>query len=243
MKGEISMNRLSLKSKVITAVITGGVLLSSASFAFAADKVTPSTNATKTIKHNKHIAPDRGAKIESELKVAVTSKIITQTESDKILAYETSKAPKGPTGEKPVKGEKPAKPDLFKELGEENILTQAKADALKTSQEATMKAQRQADLKTKINVFVTDKTITQAQATKVIAAINDDEATKKAARDKASTMTESARKAYMDNLRDKEISPLKALVTAKTITQAQADKLGEDFHIGGPGHLKHHHNK
>ncbi|MBK5241345.1 hypothetical protein [Clostridium sp.] len=234
------MNRLSLKTKIITALITGGVLVSSASFAFAADKVTPSTNATGTLKHNKGIAPDRGAKIESELKVAVTSKIITQAESDKILAYETSKVRKGPTGEKPVKGEKLEKPDLFTELVEENILTQAKADALKTSQEATMKSQRQANLNTKVNVFVTDKTITQAQATKVIAAINADEVTKKTARDKASTMTETDRKTYMDSLRDNEVNPLKALVTDGSITQTQADKLGEAFHIGGPGHREHH---
>jgi hypothetical protein len=217
MKGEIIMNRFSLKSKIITAVITGGVLVSSASFAFAADKVAPSTNGTETLKHNKSIDQDRGARLESELKAAVTSKIITQAESDKILAYETSKVRKVPTGEKHTKGEKP---DLFKELVEENILTQAKADALKTSQEATMKEQRQANLNTKINVFVTDKTITQVQATKVIAAINADEVT-------------------MDSLRDNEVSPLKALVTDGTITQDQADKLGEAFHIGGPGHREH----
>ncbi|MEK6263535.1 MAG: putative porin, partial [Clostridium sp.] len=208
------MNRLSLKTKIITAVITGGLIVSSASFAFAADKVAPQTNVRGALKHNKGTATDRGVKLEGELKEAVTSKIITQVESDKILAYETSKAPKVPTGEKPEKT------DLFVELVEENILTQEKADALKTSVEAKMKAQRQADLNTKINVFVTDKAITQEQATKVIAAINADKATKKAARDKASTMTETERKTYMDSLRDNEVGPLKALVTAKAITQA-----------------------
>lgn len=221
MKGEINMNRLSLKTKIITAVITGGVIVSSASFAFAADKVAPQTNVRGALKHNKGTSTDRGAKLEGELKEAVTSKIITQVESDKILAYETSKSPKVPTEEKHVKGEKPEKTDLFVQLVEEKILTQEKADALKTSVEAKMKAQRQADLNTKINVFVTDKTITQEQATKVIAAINADKATKKVAR-------------------DNEVGPLKALVTAKTITQAQADKLSEGFHIGGPGHLEHH---
>ncbi|MCJ7690893.1 MAG: hypothetical protein MUO60_16475 [Clostridiaceae bacterium] len=230
------MNRLSLKTKIITAVITGGVLVSSASFAFAADKVTPSPNGTETLKHNKRIVPDRGSRLESELKAAVTSKIITQTESDKILAHETSKVRKGPRAEKHTKG---GKPDLFKELVKENILTQAKADALKTSQEATMMVQRQANLNTKINVFVTDKTITQAQATRVIAAINADEATKKVARDKASNMTETEKKTYMDSLRDNEVDPLKALVTDGTITQGQADKLVEVFHIGGPGHREH----
>jgi hypothetical protein len=237
MEGEISMNRLSLKTKVITAVITGGVLVSSASFAFAADKVAPQTNVRGALKHNKGTAPDRGAKLEGELKEAVTAKIITQTESDKILAYETSKDPKVTTGEKHVKGEKP---DLFVELVEEKIITQERADALKTSMEAKMKSQRQADLNTKINVFVTDKTITKEQATKVIAAINAQEVTKKEAREKASTMTETERKTYMDSLRDNEVGPLKALVTAKTITQAQADKLIEGFHIGGPGNLEHH---
>jgi hypothetical protein len=184
--------------------------------------------------------------LESEIKEAVTSKIITEAESDKILAYETSKAPKIPTrekhvkGEKLVKGEKPEKADLFVELVAEKILTQKKADALKTSMEAKMKAQRQVDLNTKINVFVTDKTITKAQATKVIAAINADEVTKKVARDKARTMTETERKTYMDSLRGNEVGPLKALVTDKTITQAQADKLIEGFRIGGPRHFEHH---
>lgn len=142
MEGEISMNRLSLKTKVITAVITGGVLVSSASFAFAADKVAPQTNAREALKHNKGTAPDRGAMLEGELKEAVTSKTITEAESDKILAYETSKAPKVHTGAKHVKGEKTG---LFVELVEEKILTQEKADTLKTSMEAKMKAQRQAD--------------------------------------------------------------------------------------------------
>ena len=151
MKGEISMNRLSLKTKIITAVITGGVIVSSASFAFAADKVAPQTNVRETLKQNKRTAPDRGAMLESELKEAVTSKIITEAESDKILAYKTSKAPQIPTrekhvkGEKLVKGEKPEKTGLFVELVEEKILTQEKADTLKTSMEAKMKAQRQAD--------------------------------------------------------------------------------------------------
>ena len=167
--------------------------------------------------------------LESEIKEAVTSKIITEAESDKILAYETSKAPKIPTREKHVKGEKLVK-------GEKP----EKADALKTSMEAKMKAQRQVDLNTKINVFVTDKTITKAQATKVIAAINADEVTKKVARDKARTMTETERKTYMDSLRGNEVGPLKALVTDKTITQAQADKLIEGFRIGGPRHFEHH---
>ncbi|WP_435791739.1 hypothetical protein [Clostridium sp.] len=234
------MNRLSLKTKIITAVITGGVIVSSASFAFAADKVAPQTNAREALKHNKRTAPDRDAMLESQIKEAVTSKIITEAESDKILAYETNKAPKVPTGEKHVKGEKPEKTGLFVELVEEKILTQEKADALKTSMEAKMKAQSQVDLNTKINVFVTDKTITKDQATKVIAAINANEVAKKTARDKASTMTETERRTYMDSLRDNEVGPLKALVTAKTITQAQADKLIEGFHIGGPRHLEHH---
>ena len=190
------MNRLSIKTKIITGLITGGVLISSAGYVFA------STNSS-TITSGKTISTkvaDKGVKLESELKAAVKSNVITQAESDKILAYETSKVP---TGVKPEKG---VKPDLFKELVDKKILTQVKADALKTFQEAQRTAQRQSDLKTRINGFVTNNTITQSQATKIIAAMNADEVNKRATRDKAST-----------------------------ITQTQADKLASVSHKG-PGH-------
>ena len=233
------MNRLSIKAKIITGLITGGMLLSSAGFAFAS--TTSSSTTSSAITTGKTISVkgvDKGAKLESELKLAVSSNIITQDESDKILAYETSKVPTGEKPAKPEKGVKPTKPDLFKELVDANILTQAKADALKASQESQRDIQRQADLETRINGFVTNNTITQDQATKIIAALNADEVTKKATREQTSTMTETERKTYMDSLRGTEVDPLKALVTAGTITQSQADKLVSVSHKG-PGPVGH----
>jgi len=93
-------------------------------------------------------------------KVAVSSNIITQSESDKILAYKNNKT-KDKTG----------KHDFYKELVDNKILTQAKADDLEASAKIRRDTQRQKDLETNLAKLVTDKTITQAQADKIKAAI------------------------------------------------------------------------
>ncbi|MBU3214881.1 hypothetical protein LL033_09165 [Clostridium estertheticum] len=187
-----------------------------------ADKVGPVGAIGGPGKHGKDMKG--GVKLESILKLGVSSNIITQSESDKVLAYEKTKT----TDNK-------IKTNVYKDLVDNNILTQAKVEALKANEKAQMDTQRQAKMDTKLAKLVTDKTITQDQSDKIKAAIASKEAANTAEIEKTKTMTVAERKSYMDSKKGTHISALKALVNAGTITQAQADKvgLGANNHMAG----------
>ncbi|GEM_PF-653180 len=164
--------------------------------------------------------------LQATLKLGVSSKIITQTESNKILAYQNSKI---------KTNDKTQKPDFFKELVNNKILSQTKADALKSSEKTQRDTKRQQALETNLKKLVADKTVTQDQANKIKDVIIKAEAAKKADFKKTKTMTETQRKTYMDNSKTKHINPLKSLVDNGTITQAQVDKVGSGAHNHMPG--------
>lgn len=214
------MKNVSLRTKIITGLITGGMLLSSVSLAFATSTKSINTNAKTSSKTEFKQPKD---KLESTLKLGVSSNIITQSESNKILAYENRKTK-----------DKTEKNDFYKDLVSNNILTQAKADALKSSEQIQRDAEKQQNLETNLAKLVTDKIITQAQADKIKATIVKEEVANKAEIKKTKTMTEAQRKTYMESNKITHISALKALVDDGTITQAQADKVGP-CGIGGHG--------
>ncbi|MBU3159487.1 hypothetical protein KPL37_06925 [Clostridium frigoris] len=215
------MKSITLRTKIITGIITGGMLLSSVSLAFATGTTTTKTDVKASSKTE---FKQPKAELESTLKLGVSTGIITQTESDKILAYENSKTI-----------DKTVKTDIYKDLVDNNMLTKAKADALKASEQVQREAQRQAEIDTNLAKLVTDNTITQDQSDKIKAAIATQEATNKVEREKTKSMTDAERKAYMDSNKTTHVSALKALVDAGTITQAQADKVGPVGAKGGPG--------
>ena len=220
------MKSISLKTKIVTGLITGGMLLSSVSLAFA--------TTTEPLNHNGR-APlgnecrQQKGNLEATLKSGVSSNIITQDESDKILAYKNSKIKTKDKKEKDIT----KKPDLFKELVSNKILSQAKADALKSSERIQRETKRQENLQANLKKLVTDKTITQDQANKIKDAITKAKDVKKADFEKTKNMTKEERKEYMDSNKIKHINPLKSLVDNKTITQAQADKIGNGGHGAG----------
>lgn len=161
---------------------------------------------------------DKGAP-KMDLAAAVTANIITQAESDSITTYLTA-------------NKNDMKADMFASLVTNKILTQEKADALKAylgTQRALIETQQ---LKTEITKFVTDKTITQAQADQVVTALTAAQVARKAAFDKAATMNAADRKTYLESLKAKEVNPLTGLVSNGTITQAQADKIGPALRCG-----------
>ena len=224
------MKSISLKTKIVTGLITGGMLLSSVSLAFAAtDK--PLSTSEKAPLRNEFRQPK--GNLEATLKLGVSSNIITQAESDKISAYEKGKIKVKVKDKK--QNNRTEKPDIFKELVDKGIVTQVKADALKAKEHTQRDAKRQKDLETNLAKRVTDKTITEAQANKIKDAMVKAEATRKADFEKIKTMTQEERKTYMDSNKANHIDPLKALVDNGTITQAQADKIG----FGGPGADNH----
>ncbi|MCB2297636.1 hypothetical protein [Clostridium tagluense] len=218
------MKSISLKTKIVTGLITGGMLLSSVSLAFATTTKPVSNNGKAPFKNE--FKQQKGG-IEATLKLGVSSNIITQAESDKILAYESSKT-KTKDNKEVNKGEKP---DFYKELVSNGILTQAKADALKSSEQIQREAKMKLDLETNLAKLVTDKTITQDQSDKIKAAMIKEQAAIKVDFEKTKAMTPEERRAYMDANKDNHVNPLKALVDSGTITRAQAEKIG----FGGPG--------
>ena len=218
------MKSISLKTKVITGIITGGMLLSSVSLAFATTTTTTTKAKDTNVKANSRTeCKQPKAELESTLKLGVSSKIVTKSESDKILAYKNNKI-KVKTG----------KPDFYKELVDNKILTQVKADALEASAKIQRETQMKKNMETNLAKLVTDKTITQDQADKIKATMIKEEAAKKAEMEKVKNMTEAQRTTYKDSTKANHESALKSLVDDGTITQAQADKVGSCC-FGGPG--------
>ncbi|MBU3143215.1 hypothetical protein [Clostridium sp. CF012] len=218
------MKSISLKTKIVTGLITGGMLLSSVSLAFATTNKPVSSNGKAPLANE--LRQGKG-ELEATLKLGVSSNTITQAESDKILAYQNSKI-KTKDKKEVNKGERP---DFYKELVSNGILTQAKADALKSSEQIQRDAKMQLDLETNLAKLVTDKTITQDQSDKIKAAMIKEQATIKANFEKTKDMTKEERIEYMDANKDNHINPLKALVDSGIITRAQAEKIG----FGGLG--------
>lgn len=248
------------KIKVFSMLVLGGLLLSTASMNLVSASSTTTAAKTSTTAKSSNIPAFKGdgrghgGMMLNDFSGAVTANIITQTESDKITAYfksqmpSTAKQDTKPTAKPDNKGT--AKPDVYSELVSKGILTQAKADALKAYEDAQRQAQEKQELTSRLSTYVTNKTITQAQADKIVTAVMAEQANKKAEMDKVASMTEAQRKAYFDSQKSTQANLLTALVKDGTITQAQADKLtsvigrgGNDRFGGrGPGRFDRNHN-
>ncbi|OJU16005.1 MAG: hypothetical protein BGN88_12110 [Clostridiales bacterium 43-6] len=223
-------------AKLFAALVAGTVVLSSLSFSSAATvKTTPQTttkaSAAATIgqeQKNKVPPPGKGKQnfgkpLITSLASAVTDGILTQTESDSIKTFLSTYKPAEKT-------------DIFAALVTGKVLSQEKADALKTYIETQRVQKEEKSLTDTLNQFVTDKTITQAQADTIKAAVLKAEQERKAEMEKVKAMTEAERNAYFESKKDTFVNPLAALVTDGTITQAVADKITSELHIGfGPG--------
>lgn len=211
------MNKMSLKTKVITGLIAGGILISSTSLCFAAANSNTNTKAnsikTQTMEGRGHRGgntEDKKAAMDTQLKAAVSANIITQEESTKITDFLTANTPAADKGSR----------DLFADLVSKGILTQVKADALKANFDTQRVAEMTQNLETDLKTFVTDKTITQDQADKVKATLIANMPKERPTADTAKT---------------EPVNPLKVLVDNGTITQGQADKLSSVLHRGHRG--------
>ena len=83
----------------------------------------------------------------------------------------------------------------------------------------------QQDLQTNNENLITTKTITQNQANKIKAVLNNSEATKEANVEMTKTLTKQEYKIYKDNNEIKHINPLITLLDNGTITETQAEKI------------------
>lgn len=137
------MKNISLKTKIITGLITGGMLLSSVSTAFAATAIPLNTNAKAPLRNEcRQRNSKRQQGLERNLKKLVADKTLTQDQANKIKAVMIkAKAEKKSNFEKTktmtkqqrkayMNSKKKNHINSFKSLVENGTITQAQADKL-----------------------------------------------------------------------------------------------------------------
>lgn len=248
-------------NKVISGLLIGGTIISGSAVAMASTTTAGKntdfqgrTSIAGKMMSGKSIAgkmmsgkADKGIwknDIEDSLKALVSAGVITQAESDKILALSKQEAEarqaemdkvknmtdserkayfesiKGQTTEK--------KGDIFSQAVSSGIITQEKADAAKAKLQETRETERKQKLTEGLSGLVTAGTITQTQADKVLAYVDTLEANKQASDKTSTTATKEEKK-----------NPLSALVDNGTLTQEQLDAVSKVLSIGGGrGHGK-----
>jgi polyhydroxyalkanoate synthesis regulator phasin len=128
----------------------------------------------------------------------------------------------------------PAKQDLFTTLVSEGILTQEQADAIRTAMQSKMQEQRQAQLNTALSTLVEKGNIDSAQSTAILDKLAEVQNTRQQEMAAMSKLTPEERQAQMQANKPERINPLADLVTAGTLTQAQADAVQQAIgHFGG----------
>lgn len=179
--------------------------------------------------------------IENNLKSLVSAGVITQEESDKILALSKEQAAARQAEADKIKNmtaeERKAyfesakdkstdrKGDIFAQAVTGGILTQEKADAAKTKLQEIRTAEKKAEVTEGLAGLVTAGTISQEQADKVAKYMETLQANKPA-KDAAASEQKQEKK-----------NPLSALVDDGTLTQAQLDEVSKVVHSGkGHGH-------
>lgn len=245
-----------LKTKILCGAVAGGILLSTTSIAFAStsNNVTSKTTSNasyRSASNNKN--QDMEKVLESVLKEGVTSKTITQEESDKIKTYndekrenfkEEMKNNKEAKNNKDTENTKKAKvkgekKDLFANLVSDGVLSKEKADALRKSMNEQFQALREKTMKENLSKLVTNKTITQEQANKIQTAMKEQMEKRKSEMEKMKTMTEEERKEYMETNKEEKVNPIDSLVKNGTITEKQEDAIKKAILNKGDKNHKH----
>ena len=217
-----------------------------------AKSITQTTSTTLLNYYNKKVtAKSKAAStVTNLLSSAVTDKIITQTQANKIkqkitalqnaqINAKLSPLVKAKTitqaqANKIVTYYAKYSNTAFSKLVTAKIITQAQADKVKNTlnakptqskqiQSPNTQQSREQQIKTKLSSLVKTGTITQAQADKIAAAYNKMEADRASSMQNLKSMTQEQRKTYMEQNKNKD--PLAQLVTDGVITQAQSDSI------------------
>jgi hypothetical protein len=241
------MKNKSLMTKVITGTVAAGLIFSSSIIALAKSSNTGATHKNGlTQKMDKQEGSKNvmnAATMKTQLDKLVTAGTITTDEETKIIDFinqkdterkaEMAKIKAMTDAERKAYFEQnkgTAKPDLFKQLVDASIITQAKADAIKAALPSPKHNEKKADgtnfMKAELDKLVTAGTITADEETKITDFMTQKATERKAEMDKVKAMTDTERKAYFEQNKGTAKPDLfKQLVDASIITQAKADAI------------------
>ncbi|SKB00482.1 hypothetical protein SAMN05443428_1443 [Caloramator quimbayensis] len=184
---------------------------------------------------------------KEKLDSLVKSGTITQAQEDKILSLIKQKEDERKAEMEKVKNmteeqrkeyfkqnRVKAKSDIFKELVEQNVITQKQADTIKNTIFDKNKDKRKnfkgENFKTFLDNQVKAGVITQDEENKIISYMNKKAEDKKAEMEKIKSLTEEERKAYFENKKSQAKSDFfKELVDKGILTQNKADVLKENM--------------
>jgi hypothetical protein len=201
---------------------------------------------------------------QSILDSLVSADTLSQTQADTILAQakqqETDRQAQMEKMQSMTQAEretycqanKPEKVDLLAQLVTNATINQAQADAIQTATQAKMQEQQQAGRDNALNGLVGKAVITSDQATAIKDQLTKFETTRQAQMQASQGMTQAERQVQMENMKSmtaaqrqaymeankpEMVNPLAELVTAGTLTQAQADQVSKALHFiqGGQG--------
>lgn len=242
------MNRKKLMSKIITAVIAGGVLISTGTAVFAANSTSSSLN-TNTTKHETRMNKGNKSNImKSEMDKLVTAETITQAQETTILnkvnQEETTRQAEMDKIKNMTEAERQAyfkskktseKTDFLTSLVTDGTLTQAQADTIKSSlpqghdgkEDKKDGGMSDDKMKTQLDTLVTAGTITQDEETKILNYFTEKQTERQAEMDKVKNMTETERQAYFESKKTttEKTDMFSELVTAGIISQDKADAI------------------
>lgn len=237
------MNRKKLISKIMTAVIAGGVLLSTGSYVFAKSNVNGTTGSNKKTQEARINKKNPTDNMKSELDKLVTAGTITQDQETNIInaikqeqtdrKAEMDKVKNMTEAERQTyfESKKTAeKTDFLNKLVTAGTITQDQATAVRNAihqgpgrREEGANPER---FKTQLDTLVTAGTITQTEETNILKYLTDKQTERKAEMDKVKNMTEAERKTYFESKKTTEKTDfLSELVTAGIISQDKADAI------------------
>jgi hypothetical protein len=256
MKGRRKMIKKPWMKGVITGALLGGLILGSVGIVYASSD-SSSTNGVSGLKAAvQSMMPGgrghgSGMGMDLDLATLVKDSVITSAESTaiqtKIDALNASRKAEMDKVKAMTKAERDAyfkanqtnknikfeKTDLLTTLVNEKIISSEKADAIRAAMQTQRQQEQQTRLTEGLNGLVTAGTITQDQSDTILTALETQQTARQAEMDKVKAMTETERDAYFKANPPEKVNLLADLVTAGTITQAQADAVKTV--IGGPG--------
>ncbi len=250
MKGRDLMDNIERMQKLVGGLLIGGLIIGGGSFALAGSETAGANTQTRSTAAIHGQKMPGGQKFgpglnQTVIDTLVANGTLTQAQVDLIKAkqneMDAARQTQMDTMKDMTKEErqafreqnKPEKINLFQQLINDGIFTQAEVDTIQAAMRANMEAQRETSLTTALNALVENNVITSDQSYAILEKINAQEAARQAEMGAAKDMTQAERKAYRQNNKTEKTSIFAELVTAGTLTEDQADQVSKALHFQG----------